>query len=86
MKLNLILSIYLLSFFLVTESAEAAEQYLAIGVVRDTTGAVIPGATVTVTGPGAVTVAATQTDDLGAFHLTLSQAGTFNLKSRQTAF
>ncbi len=84
---------YLLSFLIFAVSM-AAQSYEANGVVRDATGAVISGASVTVrqtgngvaetgmgaAGTGSGVAGASQTDDHGAFHIALPAGGSYELE------
>ncbi|MDR3739599.1 MAG: carboxypeptidase-like regulatory domain-containing protein, partial [Terracidiphilus sp.] len=78
--------LYLLYFSLFALTTNAAETLPASGVVHDATGAMIPGAAVSFRDLGAGTPVSTQTDEQGAFHITLPAAGTYRVEIRAIGF
>ncbi|MGA2051608.1 MAG: carboxypeptidase-like regulatory domain-containing protein, partial [Terracidiphilus sp.] len=86
MKSYFVFFFYLLSFSLFATSLSAAQDYLVSGVVHDPTGALIPGASVEVRGTGSATVAASQTDEQGAFRIALPMAGAYQVEIRANGF
>jgi hypothetical protein len=83
-SIAIIAHLFLLSFFAVAPLA--AQTWEATGVVHDSTGAVIPGAAVTVRQPGTSLVWSSQTDEQGAFRVALPAAGTYQLDINADAF
>jgi hypothetical protein len=76
---------YLLSFSLFAINIAAAREYAVSGLVHDSTGALIPNASVTLWRAGAATsasapLASTQSDEQGAFHLVVTEAGTYQVE------
>ena len=69
MRFRTIAIIYLLYFSLFAACLKASDVYSAGGVVHDASGAVIPGAEVTLRQSGSGIVLSTQTDKQGAFRI-----------------
>ena len=65
MKHRIVLIAHLLLFLLFAVVRMAAQSYQTTGVVHDRTGALIPGAAVTVRSPASVLVSSSVTDEQG---------------------
>ncbi len=76
----------LLSIWFVVAPAGTAQSLSVTGEVHDTTGALIPGASVEVRGNSGEIVAATQSDDQGAFRISLPTAGNYHLEVKANGF
>lgn len=81
-----ILVVYLALLLLFAFQARAAERYLVAGVVHDATGAMIPGAEVTVRHASDDAAVSSETDAQGGFRNALPAAGTYQLEIRATGF
>jgi hypothetical protein len=77
---------YLFLFQFFTLTYLTAQSYQSSGVVHDGTGALIPGAPVTVRQPEVPLELSSQTDDQGVFHLALPAAGTYQLEIGASGF
>ncbi|MFZ0744615.1 MAG: carboxypeptidase regulatory-like domain-containing protein [Terracidiphilus sp.] len=80
MKARIALIPLLFSLFLPALHSWGLESFSAGGIVHDATGALIPGALVTLRQPGTEMVLSTQTDAAGGFHFVISAAGTYELE------
>jgi hypothetical protein len=80
------IAVFLLLFLPFAKSAEAAQAYAVNGAVHDATGAVIPGAEVTLRQPGNEAALSAQTNAQGAFIITLPAAETYQLEIRASGF
>jgi hypothetical protein len=77
---------YLFLFPIFVVSVATAQSRQSSGIVHDSTGALIPGAAVTVRQPGTAFEVSTQTDDHGAFQLVLPSPGTYQLEIKAGGF
>ena len=75
----------LLAFFGTPTFAQTSKGILA-GVVRDTTGAVVPGATVKATNTGTQDVRTTKTSGDGSYRLDALQPGNYTISASQAGF
>jgi hypothetical protein len=71
---------------LCASTAPAQDTAAVVGTVADTSGAVIPGATVTITNVGTSVSQTAQTSDSGDYVFTLLQVGTYAIKVEQKGF
>jgi len=79
--------ISLLFFLLLLASSSwASDSFSVSGIVHDTTGAVIPGASITVRQPQGDAAQSTQTDAQGSFQIPLPAAGTYQLEVQAGGF
>ena len=76
--------LFLFSIFAVTVAT--AQSCQSNGIVHDSTGALIPGAAVTIRQPETAYKASTETDDQGAFRLALPSPGTYQLEIKAGGF
>ena len=78
----------LVLFMLVALSVVQAqiETGTIVGVVQDSTGGVIPGATVTITNLATGVIRETPTNDQGAFNAQFIPLGTYSIKAAATGF
>ena len=86
MKASKAAIIYLLLFLSFALSRLAAQSYQSNGVVHDTTGALLPGAGVTVSQAGNALRLSTQTDEQGLFQIGLPSSGTYELQIQASGF
>jgi len=71
---------------LLASSSWASDSFSVSGIVHDTTGAVIPGASITVRQPQGDAAQSTQTDAQGSFQIPLPAAGTYQLEVQAGGF
>ena len=86
MKHRIVLIAHLLLFLLFAVVRMAAQSYQTTGVVHDRTGALIPGAAVTVRSPASVLVSSSVTDEQGRFYFALPAAATYQVEIRASGF
>ena len=77
---------YLFIFHIFAVSALIAQSCQSSGVVHDSTGALVPGAGVTIHQPGTAFELSSQTDDQGTFQLALPFPGTYQLEIKAGGF
>jgi hypothetical protein len=77
---------YLYLFLMFAVSVATAQSCQSSGIVHDSTGALVPGAAVTLRQPGTAFEVSSQTDDQGAFELALPSAGTYQLEIKAGGF
>lgn len=82
---NFLVSLLLL-FSLFASPSRAAEDYTVSGVAHDSTGAVIPGALVTLRQSGTGAVLRAQADAQGSFHIPLPAEGTYQFEVKAGGF
>ncbi len=80
------LFILFLAIFSLGLRVQAAESYYVTGLVHDKTGAVIPGAEVTLRQAGAGTALTAQTDGHGSFQIVVPAAGNYAVEVKARGF
>ena len=86
MRFRIVLFAYLLLFHAFVVSAMGAEAFLVSGTVHDGTGALIPGATVSLRGSDGAEIGSTQTDAEGLFRVVAPAAGSYQVEVQAAGF
>jgi hypothetical protein len=85
MKSLSVLFAYLFLFHIAV-SVATAQSCQSSGIVHDSTGALVPGASVTIRQLGTIFEVSSQTDDQGVFQLALPSPGTYQLEIKAGGF
>ncbi|MGH9575587.1 MAG: carboxypeptidase-like regulatory domain-containing protein, partial [Candidatus Acidiferrales bacterium] len=79
-------AVVILLFAVCAQTSKAQDTADVVGTVTDASGAIIPGATVTLTNIGTNVQQTTQTSGTGDYVFTLLQVGTYSIKVEAKGF